>query len=268
MSLVEAAIRRRADTVRRWTPSSLPAGVSKWVPYLFEREWRREIGLRTVAAGRNRSFFVNADGALLACGREKTPGLLGVPGVSSPAPFTAEVPTPVSSMAGVRLRAVVCHIDCNLALSEAGQVFAWGHGGPWAEENWSEGPAVVPTPIVALQNHHVCQVVTGYFHSAALTEDGALFTWESRADSLSDEAQPELGFGSFIPVFGAPHRVFAFDGVRITSVAVGDIFTVAVTEAGAVYSFGMGDGRLGHGDDDDGVDVFLPSASRRWMESM
>jgi hypothetical protein len=82
MSPVEAAIRRRAHKVGRWTPSSLPAGVSKWVTYLLEREWRSEMGIRTVAAGRNRSFFVNADGALLACSTEPCWGLLGLPGGS------------------------------------------------------------------------------------------------------------------------------------------------------------------------------------------
>jgi hypothetical protein len=51
MSLVEAAIRRRADEVERWTPSSLPAGVSKWVHFLLQRDWRIEMDVHTVAAG-------------------------------------------------------------------------------------------------------------------------------------------------------------------------------------------------------------------------
>jgi alpha-tubulin suppressor-like RCC1 family protein len=46
--------------------------------------------------------------------------------------------------------------------------------------------------------------------------------------------------------------------VRIVSVAVGSSFTVAVTEAGAVYSFGVADGRIGHGRGDEDEDVFLP----------
>jgi hypothetical protein len=41
-SLVEAAIQRRADEIGRWTPSALPADVSKWVPFLLHREWRKE----------------------------------------------------------------------------------------------------------------------------------------------------------------------------------------------------------------------------------
>jgi alpha-tubulin suppressor-like RCC1 family protein len=46
--------------------------------------------------------------------------------------------------------------------------------------------------------------------------------------------------------------------MRIASVAVGDSFTVAVTEAGAVYSFKCGDGHLGHGRGDAEVGVFVP----------
>jgi hypothetical protein len=71
MSLVEAAIRQRADKVGGWTPSSLPAGVNKCMPFLLPREWRGDMVLGTVAAGWNRSFFVDANGALLACGREE-----------------------------------------------------------------------------------------------------------------------------------------------------------------------------------------------------
>jgi hypothetical protein len=60
------------------------------------------------------------------------------------------------------------------------------------------------------------------------------------------------------PGLGAPYRVFALQGMRIASVALCLGFTVAVTEAGAVYSFGVGDGRLGHGKGDAREGVFLP----------
>jgi hypothetical protein len=125
-SLIEAAIRRRADEVGRRTPSSLPEGVSKWVPFLLQREWRDGMELRTAAAGPDRSFFVDANGALLACGKEQAGevGLLGLRGVTSQTSFKAVVPTPVPSMAGLRVRTVVSYVDCNLAVSEAGQVFA------------------------------------------------------------------------------------------------------------------------------------------------
>jgi regulator of chromosome condensation len=200
MSLVETAIRRRAGEVGGWTPSSLPQCVSKWVPFLLQREWRRGMELFTVAAGRNRSFFVDANGALLACGREDEGeiGLLGLRGSTSQTFFTAVVPTPVPSMAGVRIRAVISHDHCNLALSEAGQVFAWGRQPPYSfEENiaWSMRQPPVPTVGEDLRNHRVRQVVAGGYHCAALTEDGALFTWETLRNhqAVIGEPVPELG---------------------------------------------------------------------------
>jgi alpha-tubulin suppressor-like RCC1 family protein len=72
--------------------------------------------VRTVAAGWERSFFVDANGALLACGTENEPGLLGLQAEgTSQTFFTAVAPTPIPSMAGVRVRAVACHDDCSFA---------------------------------------------------------------------------------------------------------------------------------------------------------
>lgn len=72
------------------------------------------------------------------------------------------------------------------------------------------------------------------------------------------EPVAELSYGNFVPESQVPCRVFVFQEVRVVAVAVGDEFTVAVTEAGVVYSLGIGDGRLGHGEMDDVDNVFLP----------
>jgi alpha-tubulin suppressor-like RCC1 family protein len=95
-----------------------------------------------------------------------------------------------------------------------------------------------------------------------LTEDGALFTWETPTpgDADPDDPMPELGYGygRLIHDRRGPDRVRALAGERITSVAVGNEFTVAATAAGAVYSFGRGDGRLGHGEGDEHEEVSFP----------
>jgi alpha-tubulin suppressor-like RCC1 family protein len=208
-----------------------------------------EVG--TVAAGLDRSFFVDANDALLACGKEEQMevGLLGLREGNCQTAFEAVVPTPVPSMVGFRLRAVACTDRSNLAVSEAGQVFAWG----CTRMELTHAP--VPTVMEELRNHRVCQVVASDFHCAALTEDGALFTWKTRGP---DHPIPELGYGCSSHGFGAPHRVLAFEGVRIASVALGAAFTVAVTEAGEVHSFGLGDGRLGHGRGGGSQHVYRP----------
>jgi alpha-tubulin suppressor-like RCC1 family protein len=263
-SLVEAAIRRRADEIGRWMPSSLPAGVSEWVPFLLQREWRSGMQVPTVATGRERSFFVDANGALLACGKEEAGevGLLGMREGASQTSFTAVVPTPVPSPAGVRIRAEVCHDDCNLAMSEAGQVFEWGRNvQPSLEEeiSWSKLQPPVPPVIEELRNYRVGQVLVGLSHSAVVTEDGDIFTWQTNRYIHTEPYAPvpELGYGRFVHDSGVPHRVLALEDVRIASVAIGNEFTAAVTVAGAVFSFGLGDGRLGHWRGF-GENVFLP----------
>jgi alpha-tubulin suppressor-like RCC1 family protein len=239
----------------------LPAGVRHWVPFLLQREWRNAMEVRTVAAGQNRSFFVGADGALLACGKEgdEEVGLLGLQNPTSRRPFTAVAPTPVPSMAGVRIRAVVTHDQLNVALSEAGQVFAWGHPPVAYGHGFSKEQPPVPTVMEELRDHRVRQIAIGENHCAAITEDGALFTWQICEDEPAPwDPVPELGYGRAVDGYGVPHRVFALEGVRIASVAVGAGFTVGVTEAGAVYSFGTNRGCLGHGKDNSRGGVLLP----------
>jgi alpha-tubulin suppressor-like RCC1 family protein len=121
---------------------------------------------RTVAAGRDRSFFVDANGALLVCGKEAEGeiGLLGLRGGTSQTSFKVVAPTLVPSMAGVRIRAVASHDYCNLAVSEAGLVFEWGNKPqPCVEEDvgWSKWQPPVPTVVEELRNHRVRQVVAG-----------------------------------------------------------------------------------------------------------
>jgi alpha-tubulin suppressor-like RCC1 family protein len=205
---------------------------------------------------------VDANGVLLACGAMEAGqvGMLGLRGSATQTSFTAVAPTPVPSMAGIRVRAVVYSEERNVAVSEAGQVFACGRQPHGQNLAWSKWQPPVPTVMEELRDHRVRQVVASDFHCAALTEDGALLTWQTRRvpQAISDKPVPELGCGSYVRTPGLPFRVFALEGTRITSVAVGDSFTVAVTEAGAVHSFGIGDVSLGHGGGDQNEGVYFP----------
>jgi hypothetical protein len=123
-SVVEEELRRRAAAAGKWLPSSPPAGASRWVPALLQREWRDSLQLCTVAAGESpHSLFVDANGALVVCGFEEELGTLGLPrgqGANQSHQFcTVLLPTPVPSMAGIRIWQVVASYTCSLALSEA-----------------------------------------------------------------------------------------------------------------------------------------------------
>jgi hypothetical protein len=159
-SVVEEELRRRAAKAGRWLPSSPPAGVSGWVPALLQREWHDSLEKSTVAAGDSpHSLFVDARGALMVCGFEHGLGTLGLP--RSPNENhqfrTVLAPTPVLSLAGIRIRQVVVSFYCSIAVSETGRVYMWGSGGYGRLVSDAED-RLVPTLIQELSHHRVRQV--------------------------------------------------------------------------------------------------------------
>jgi alpha-tubulin suppressor-like RCC1 family protein len=234
-----------------------------WVPALLQREWRDSLESSTVAAGDSpHSLFVDANGALLVCGFEDDLGTLGLPrdqdadNEDEDDEFrTVLVPTPVPSMASIRIRQVVAGCYCSLAVSEAGGVYIWGENsrGRLASDRQDR---LVPTLIQELSHHRVREVAIEDNLCAAVTEEGLLITWATASETFSEEDEeermPQLGLGlegTTIGVLWPPRCVTALQEKRVGSVAVGHCFTLVSTEAGAVFSFGdCSNGSLGHGD--------------------
>ena len=87
------------------------------------------------------------------------------------------------------------------------------------------------------------RVAAGFYHSAAVGEDGALFVWGSGNYG-------QLGTGDTDRRL-APTRVAGLPA-PVRQVAAGDVHTGIVTEAGDLLMCGKGEnGRLGLGDEDD-----------------
>jgi hypothetical protein len=253
-SVVEEELRRRAAEAGRWLPPSPPAGASGWVPALLQREWRESLVLGTVAAGASpHSLFLDANGALLVCGFEQWTGVLGLPSnQDGEAQFrTMMVPILVPSMAGIRIQQVVAGSHCSLAVSEAGRVYMWGQA-QYGRLASDERNRLVPTLIHELSHHRVRQVAMSSPIFAAVTEEGLLFTWATVAPvHEAQQGWAALGLGLAGAAIGnpwPPQCVTALKDERVASVAIEMTFTLVTTEAGAVYSFGVGmTGSLGHG---------------------
>ena len=85
-------------------------------------------------------------------------------------------------------------------------------------------------------------VACGAFHTIAVTKAGRTFTFGCGGNG-------RLGHGDMADRL-APRRIEALRGVRIAAVSAGSAHSLALTDAGEVYSFGAGaNGRLGHGRD-------------------
>ena len=267
VGLVEAELRRRADVRGLDVGSSLPEGVASWVPYLLKRD-RRNARMRQapLAVGDELSMFVDTEGGLLTCGIDMdcdTP-LLGHaedPDADPDEPREIGPPTLVLSMQDRRIISVASSYMHCLALSADGEVYSWGDGYYGVLGLDDEVGRAVPCRIESLSC--IERIAVGpYDTSAAVDQSGKLFTW-GRATALvegfvedEDGEVTQLlysnGLGHELDAETecqlTPKRVEALLQERVVDVALGYSFTLAVTDAGAVFSFGYcEEGELGHG---------------------
>jgi alpha-tubulin suppressor-like RCC1 family protein len=114
---VVTALCKLAFPRRELIPSTRPTGCTEsWVAYLARCAWQRccfEAPL--IVAGFAYSLFVDANRHLLACGRDLGTG-------HSDADTIHFDPTPVATMAGVRVRSAAAGHSHSLAVSWDGQV--------------------------------------------------------------------------------------------------------------------------------------------------
>ncbi|XP_062334757.1 probable E3 ubiquitin-protein ligase HERC1 [Osmerus eperlanus] len=191
-----------------------------------------------IEAGQYCTFSVSADGSVKACGKGSY-GRLGLGdsnNQSMPKKLVLEPPRSmrkVSSSKGSD--------GHTLAVTGEGEVFSWGDGdyGKLGHGNSAtqKYPKIIQGPL--LGKVVVC-VSAGYRHSAAVTNDGELYTWgEGDFGRLGHSDSHSRN---------VPTLVKDISGVG--QAACGSSHTVAVAQDGRiVWSFGGGDnGKLGHGD--------------------
>jgi len=250
---VEAELRRRAEARGQAFASSLPQGASSWVPYLIKRSRRDALRSQPpLAVGQTHSLFVDADGGLLTCGRDFSPGpggpaflVLGhalAPGANFDLIREIGPPTPVPSMQNRRIVSVATGPWHCLALSAQGEVYSWGYGGHGELGHANRDMVIVPCRIEGLS--HIKRIAVGpYYTGAAINVAGSLFTWGRRGvDALGYELDPTTEFQL------RPKRVDAFSQDRVVGVALGNDFMLVLTDAGDVFSCEHSpEGALGHG---------------------
>jgi len=253
MGLVETELRRRATARGLRIGTSLPEGALSWVKYLLKRVLRDALRREApLAAGSQVSLFVVAEGSLLTCGSENTGEagklLLGHaidPNAGNPRYIGP--PTLVPSMQGRRIVSVAITKWHCLALSREGEVYSWGEGDCGSLGHADGGERAMPSRIDS--SSRVSSIAAGPgWKSAAVDEDGRLFTW-GESTCVDDERMPSgLGYAqdSHTEFQLTPKWVEALSEDRVVGVALGCGFTLAVTNAGVVFSFGYSEeGALG-----------------------
>ncbi|XP_051907348.1 probable E3 ubiquitin-protein ligase HERC1 isoform X3 [Hippocampus zosterae] len=191
-----------------------------------------------IEAGQYCTFSVSADGAVKACGKGSY-GRLGLGDSNNQSMPKKLVLEPHRNMK--KVSSSKGSDGHTLAITVEGEVFSWGDGeyGKLGHSNSAtqKYPKIIQGP---LSGKVVVCVSAGYRHSAAVTNDGELYTWgEGDFGRLGHSDSQSRN---------TPTLVKDISGVG--QVACGSSHTIAVAQDGrAVWSFGGGDnGKLGHGD--------------------
>ncbi|XP_053563999.1 RCC1 and BTB domain-containing protein 2 isoform X2 [Bombina bombina] len=125
-----------------------------------------------VACGSHHSMVSTSDGEVYAWGYNNS----GQVGSGS----TANQPIPRKVTSCLQNKVVVgiaCGQMCSMAVVENGEVYAWGYNGNGQLGLGSSGNQPTPCRIAALQGIRVEQIVCGYAHTLALTDEGGMYAW-------------------------------------------------------------------------------------------
>ncbi|RDX76602.1 Ultraviolet-B receptor UVR8, partial [Mucuna pruriens] len=140
------------------------------------------------------------------------------------------------------LKAVACGGAHTLFLTDDGCVYATGLN-DFGQLGVSESKRYSVEPLrVFGEEKKIVQISAGYNHSCAITVDGELYMWGKNTSG-------QLGLGKRAPnIVPLPTKVEYLDGINIKMAALGSEHSVAISDGGEAFSWGMGvSGRLGHG---------------------
>lgn len=178
----------------------------------------------------------------------------GQPAAQVGSSIYAKYPGQVKTSSGVltNVVSVSAGYGFTLALTSAGQVYAWGYtnkdvGGPTSSAP-TGGETAAATPITRADNgqplSNIVAISTGYFVSLALDSSGHVWAW-------GGNTQGELGQGNTSSVTGAvqvkdPSGTGLLSNIKM--VAAGTFHCLAMDASGTVWSWGFSqDGQLGDG---------------------
>ncbi|XP_007910714.1 RCC1 and BTB domain-containing protein 1 isoform X1 [Callorhinchus milii] len=125
-----------------------------------------------VACGSHHSMMLTPEGEVYAWGYNNC----GQVGSGS----TANQPTPrrvANSLQSKKALAIACGQTSSMAVADNGEVYGWGYNGSGQLGIGNNGNQLTPCRLAGLQGVCVQQIVCGYAHTLALTDEGLLYAW-------------------------------------------------------------------------------------------
>lgn len=146
---------------------------------------------------------------------------------------------------------IVCGASHSLALTNKGQVYAWGKNtqGQCGQGNLED--QLKPMVVKRLAELSIVQITAGWEHSISLTQDGKMYSWGcGYKDNRRGIIPPVLGLGhsECRPI---PELISSIESTKIVSIASGWDHCLALDEKGKLLSWGSGqNGKLGQNNEE------------------
>ncbi|KAM7290215.1 E3 ubiquitin-protein ligase HERC2 isoform X3 [Ixodes scapularis] len=155
-----------------------------------------------------------------------------------------EKPRLIEALKSKRIRDISCGSSHSAAITSSGELYTWGLGEYGRLGHGDNLTQLRPKQVSALAGHRIVQVACGSrdAQTLALSDEGQVFSW-------GDGDFGKLGRGGSEGC-SVPHNVERLNGLGVCQVECGAQFSLALTRAGQVWTWGKGDYfRLGHGSD-------------------
>lgn len=156
-----------------------------------------------------------------------------------------EEPTLITALSGKQVINIVCGSTYSGAITASGELYTWGRGNYGRLGQGGSEDQSTPGLVTALKGHKVIDMAcgSGDAQSLAVTDTGAVYSW-------GDGDYGKLGRGGSDGC-KTPKVVEKLMGQDVVKVYCGAQFSLALTKAGTLFSWGKGDNyRLGHGSEE------------------
>ena len=199
-----------------------------------------------VAAGATHSLALATDGTIYAWGKNEY-GQLGDDSTTN-SPVPVAVKTAGTPMDGKTIIQIHAGYEHSLALASDGTVYAWGrnNSGQLGKNDATDThiPAAVQTLGTPMAGKVIVQLAAGNSQSMALASDGTVYTWGwNQYGQLGNGTTTNSRIPVAVVTTGTP-----LAGKTISQIAAGNAHALAMTDDGAIYSWGWNQyGQLGNG---------------------
>lgn len=180
-----------------------------------------------VACGSHHSLALTSDGEVYAWGQNNC----GQVGSGS----TTNQPSPrkvTACISGRRTLVIACGQTSSMAVLDNGEVYGWGYNGNGQLGLGNNVNQTNPCRVTNLQGVVITQIVCGYAHTMALSDEGVLFAWGANSYG-------QLGTGNKANLV-VPQRIASEIG-RVVEIAASHYnhISAATTQTSKVYMWGQ-----------------------------